>query len=171
MAQVYNHMILPLANAAIRRTQVVWGIRDFEHRFGRMPEGMWLPETAVDLETLDILAELWNSFHHPRPAPSRPGSCLGERGWQDVSGARIDPTQPYEQRLPSGRKIALFFYDAPISRAVAFEGLLSSGEHLAHRLLGAFSDDRDRPQLVHIATDGESYGHHHRSATWPSPTP
>jgi alpha-amylase/alpha-mannosidase (GH57 family) len=162
LAQVYNHMILPLANARDRRTQILWGIHDFERRFKRMPEGLWLPETAVDLESLEILAELGIRFTILAPHQALRVRSIGGRVWQDVSGARIDPTQAYEQRLPSGRKIALFFYDGPIARAVAFEGLLSSGEHLANRLIGAFSDERERPQLVHIATDGESYGHHHR---------
>jgi hypothetical protein len=87
---------------------------------------------------------------------------IGSPDWQAITGGEIDPTRPYEQRLPSGRSLAVFFYDGPISRAVAFEGLLSSGEGFANRLTGAFSDKRDWPQLVHIATDGESYGHHHR---------
>ena len=162
LAQVYNHMILPLANARDRRTQIVWGVRDFERRFKRMPEGMWLPETAVDLESLEILAELGIRFTILAPHQAERIRAIGGRVWRDVRGSRIDPTQAYEHRLPSGRKIALFFYDGPIARAVAFEGLLSSGEHLAHRLVGAFSDERNGPQLVHIATDGESYGHHHR---------
>jgi alpha-amylase/alpha-mannosidase (GH57 family) len=162
LAQVYNHMILPLANARDRRTQILWGIRDFERRFKRMPEGMWLPETAVDIESLEILAELGIRFTILAPHQADRVRPIGGRVWHDVSGSRIDPTQAYEQRLPSGRKIALFFYDGPIARAVAFEGLLSSGEHLANRLVGAFDDGRNRPQLVHIATDGESYGHHHR---------
>ena len=162
LAQVYNHMILPLANARDRRTQILWGIRDFERRFKRMPEGMWLPETAVDIESLEILAELGIRFTLLAPHQAGRVRTIGGRVWHDVSGSRIDPTQAYEQRLPSGRKIALFFYDGPIARAVAFEGLLSSGEDLANRLIGAFSEARNRPQLVHIATDGESYGHHHR---------
>ncbi|HSE90811.1 MAG TPA: DUF3536 domain-containing protein [Candidatus Binatia bacterium] len=162
LAQVYNHMILPLANSRDRRTQILWGIRDFERRFRRMPEGMWLPETAVDLESLEILAELGIRFTILAPHQADRVRAIGGRVWHDVSGSQIDPTQAYEQRLPSGRKIALFFYDGPIARAVAFEGLLSSGEHLASRLIGAFSEERNRSQLVHIATDGESYGHHHR---------
>ena len=162
LAQVYNHMILPLANARDRWTQVLWGIRDFERRFKRMPEGMWLPETAVDLESLEILAELGIRFTILAPHQANRVRPIGSHVWHDVSGSRIDPTQAYEQRLPSGRKISLFFYDGPVARAVAFEGLLSSGEHLANRLVGTFSDERNRPQLVHIATDGESYGHHHR---------
>ncbi len=162
LAQAYNHMILPLANKRDRGTQILWGIRDFEHRFQRAPEGMWLPETAVDIETLEILAE--HSIRFTILAPHQAGRIrrMGGRMWRDVRGGRIDPTQAYEQRLPSGRKIALFFYDGPVSRGVAFEGLLSSGENFAHRLAGLFSDERDWPELVHIATDGESYGHHHR---------
>jgi alpha-amylase/alpha-mannosidase (GH57 family) len=162
MAQAYNHLILPLANSRDRYTQVFWGIRDFEHRFGRQPEGMWLPETAVDLESLDIMAELGVRFTILAPHQARRVRRLGRRQWQDVSGQRIDPTRAYELKLPSGRKINLFFYDGPISRGVAFEGLLERGENLAHRLVGAFSHDRRRPQLVHIATDGETYGHHRR---------
>ena len=125
------------------------------------PEGLWLAETAVDLETLDIMAE--QGLKYTILAPSQAGQvrAIGAEEWEDVSGARIDPTRAYVQRLPSGRSIALFFYDGPISRGVAFEGLLDRGENLANRLLGAFSDERDWPQLVHIATDGETYGHHH----------
>jgi alpha-amylase/alpha-mannosidase (GH57 family) len=162
LAQAYNHMILPLANRGDKYAQIFWGIRDFERRFGRRPEGMWLPETAVDLETLEILAELGIQFSILAPHQASRVRRMGARNWRDVSGERIDPSMAYEQRLPSGRKIALFFYDGPISRAVAFERLLAKGEDFANRLLSAFSDTRTQPQLVHIATDGESYGHHHR---------
>ncbi|MBN2032415.1 MAG: DUF3536 domain-containing protein [Deltaproteobacteria bacterium] len=162
MAQAYNHMILPLANRRDKVSQIVWGIRDFEHRFGRHPEGMWLPETAVDLETLEILADQDIRFTVLAPRQAKQVKRIGEEQWIDVSGERIDPTMPYVQSLPSGRRIALFFYDGPVSKAVAFEGLLSKGEALAERLLGVFSDSRDWPQIVHIATDGETYGHHHR---------
>ncbi len=162
LAQPYHHMILPLANGRDRYTQVYWGIRDFERRFRRAPQGMWLPETAVDLETLEILAQFGIRFTVLAPHQAGRVRRIGGRAWKDVSGGQIDPTRAYEKRLPSGRKIALFFYDGPVSRAVAFEGLLSRGEHFAERLIGAFSAERDEPQLVHIATDGESYGHHHR---------
>jgi alpha-amylase/alpha-mannosidase (GH57 family) len=155
MAQCYNHMIMPLANSRDKLTQVVWGIEDFRHRYGREPEGMWLPETAVDLETLDLLAE--HGIRFTVLAPSQAKSMDGE----DVTGQRIDPTRAYLLKLPSGRTINLFFYDGPISRAVAFEGLLNNGEQFARRLLDAFSDQRDWPQLGNIATDGETYGHHH----------
>jgi alpha-amylase/alpha-mannosidase (GH57 family) len=163
IAQVYNHMILPLANRRDKQTQVLWGIRDFEHRFGRMPEGMWLAETAVDTETLEVLAEAGIRFTILAPhqaARVRPLNELPDAEWQDVSRGQIDPTMVYLQRLPSGRAINLFFYDGPISRAVAFERLLNNGETFAERLLGGFSDERERAQLMHIATDGETYGHH-----------
>ncbi len=149
MAQAYNHMILPLANERDKRTQVRWGIRDFEKRFGRLPAGMWLPETAVDIASLEVLAAEGIEF-----------TILEPRQGKTSDGA-IDNTRPYRCKLPSGRSIAIFFYDGSISRAVAFEKLLARGENLAHRLLGAFSESRNHPQLVNIATDGETYGHHH----------
>src|SRR5436305_3933719 len=144
LAQVYNHVIMPLANRRDKSTQVVWGIRDFERRFRRKPEGMWLAETAVDIETLEVLAEHGIKFtvlapHQAAQVRSVRGS---RREWHNVSGATIDPTMAYLQRLPSGREINLLFYDGPISRAVAFEGLLSNGERFAERLLGGFSPHR-----------------------------
>lgn len=161
IAQAYNHMIMPLANRRDKETQVIWGIRDFEHRFGRRPEGMWLPETAVDLESLDILAQHGIKFTVLSPYQARRTRAMGARNWRDISGGRIDPSVAYRVRLRYGRSIDVFFYDGPISRAVAFEGLLASGERFADRLLEAFSDERQGPQLAHIATDGETYGHHH----------
>ena len=162
LAQAYNHMIMPLATPRDKYTQVLWGIRDFEHRFGRKPEGMWLPETAVDLETLDIMAELGLRFTILAPHQAKRVRQIGSDTWTEVGNSNIDPTMAYEVRLPSGRKLALFFYDGPISQNVAFEDLLTSGDQFAHRLVNAFSEERTWPQLVHIATDGETYGHHHR---------
>lgn len=169
MAQVYNHIIMPLANSRDKRTQILWGIQDFEHRFGRFPEGMWLAETAVDLESLELMAEQGIKFTVLAPSQAariRPLAAnareVPEVGWEDVNGGRIDPARSYECLLPGGRSIALFFYDGPISQSVAFEGLLRSGEGFAARLLSGFSEHRDYPQLLHIATDGETYGHHHK---------
>jgi alpha-amylase/alpha-mannosidase (GH57 family) len=161
LAQPYNHMIMPLATRRDKETQVAWGIADFRDRFGRDPEGMWLPETAVDTETLEVLAARGIRFTILAPRQAARVRPPG-REWINVRDARIDPSRPYLCRLPSGASIALFFYDSPISRAVAFEGLLNSGEAFANRLAAAFREDRKGPQLVHIATDGESYGHHHR---------
>ncbi len=162
LAQGYNHMILPLANSRDKLTQVTWGIQDFVHRFGRKPEGMWLPETAVDLETLHILANQGIRFTILSPHQARRFRPLGGGEWVNVPNAEIDTTMPYLLNHPSGTSIAVFFYNGPISRAVAFEKLLSSGESFAQKIVGGFSEKEDKPQLVHIATDGESYGHHHR---------
>jgi alpha-amylase/alpha-mannosidase (GH57 family) len=163
LAQVYNHMILPLGNTRDKQTQVLWGYRDFEYRFGRKPEGMWLAETAVDTPTLEVLAERGIKFTILSPfQANRVRRLKTGRHWRDVNGGRIDPTMPYAIRLPSGRQLTVFFYDAPVSQAVAFEGLLQKGERLGERLVTAFSDRRQWDQLVNIATDGESYGHHHR---------
>lgn len=162
LAQAYNHMIMPLANKRDKRSQVLWGIRDFESRFGRKPEGLWLPETAVDVESLETLAAAGIAFTILAPHQARRIRLIGGRLWQNVEGGRIDPTTAYQVNLPSGRSIAAFFYDGPISRAVAFEHLLENGEGFAQRLLSGFNDQRTWPQLMHIATDGETYGHHHR---------
>ncbi len=162
LAQAYNHMILPLANSRDKRTQVLWGMRDFEHRFGRPPEGLWLAETAADTPTLEALAAADIKFTILSPfQASRVRSLRGGR-WSNVDGGRVDPSRPYLVRLPSGRSLSVFFYDAPLSKAVAFENLLGSGEGFAVRLMDGYDDGRDWDQLVHIATDGESYGHHHR---------
>ena len=161
LAQVYNHVIMPLASQRDKLTQVRWGIRDFEHRFGRKPGRKWLPETAVDVESLEVLAARGMRFTVLAPHQAKKVRRFRGRNWYDVSGARIERTMAHEVRLPSRRKIAVFFYDGPISPAAAFVGLLARGEFLAGRLVGAFSDERERPQLVHIAIDGETYGHHH----------
>lgn len=162
LAQVYNHVIMPLANRRDRVTQIRWGMRDFERRFKRAPEGMWLAETAVDTETLELLAAHGIRFTILAPHQAARFRRIGERDWTAINGAAIDPSRAYRQTLPSGKSLALFFYDGPIARGVAFEGLLSNGETLIGKLLGGFSAQRDGPQLMHIATDGESYGHHHK---------
>lgn len=162
MAQAYNHVIMPLATSRDKRTQVLWGVGDFERRFGRRPEGMWLPETAVDLESLDLMAEQGIAFTVLAPhqaAAVREGAA---GAWAGVTDGRIDPKRPYLCRLPSGRTIALFFYDGPIAHDLAFGGLLRNGEGFARRLAGSFSAAPARAELVHVATDGETYGHHHR---------
>jgi len=161
IAQVYNHMIMPLSNSRDKRTQIYWGIKDFTWRFQREPEGMWLAETAVDMETLDIMADEGIKFTILSPYQAKKVKPLNEKKWTDVSGGKIDPKVPYLCRLSSGRTISIFFYDGPVSQDVAFGGLLDSGENFANRLLGTFSKEQKNAQLVHIATDGETYGHHH----------
>jgi alpha-amylase/alpha-mannosidase (GH57 family) len=163
LAQGYNHAILPLCNDRDRRTQVVWGVRDFEHRFGRSPEGMWLPETAVSTATLEALAEQGLRFTVLAPQQAAAVRELPNGDWAEVRGGCVDPRRPYLARLPSGRTIVLFFYDGGLSRGVAFQGLLHCGHTLARRALDSFEPGRSGPQLVHLATDGETYGHHHPS--------
>lgn len=161
IAQGYNHVIMPLCNDRDRATQVRWGIADFRHRFGRDPEGMWLPETAVSTATLEVLAEHDIKFTILAPRQADAIREIGTGEWEDVNSG-IDPSRAYLCNLPSGKSITLFFYDGPVSQAVAFEGLLHSGPRFAARLMDIFDDARPWPQLAHIATDGESYGHHHR---------
>ena len=153
-------MIMPLASRHDKETQVAWGIADFRHRFERKPEGMWLAETAVDVETLEVLAEAGIRFTILAPRQARRWRKLGEKSWEEIPDG-IDPSRAYLCRLPSGRSIVLFFYDAIVSHEVAFERLLDDGERFLDRLFQGFDDRREHAQLMHIATDGESYGHHH----------
>jgi alpha-amylase/alpha-mannosidase (GH57 family) len=170
LAQVHSHLIMPLANYRDKVTQVYWGIHDFERRFRRYPEGIWLAETAVDTETLEVLAShgIQYTILAPRQAkavrripltPAKQGTAVPS--WQPVSTETIDTRHPYWCVLPSGRRIALFFYHGEIAQEIAFNGLLNSGKALSQRMVGVF-DHNDEPQLSHVATDGESYGHHHR---------
>ena len=167
IAQVYNHIILPLASTQDKITQIRWGIADFEHRFGRKPEGMWLSETAVDLESLDLLARHGILFTILAPHQCARVRKITKKNpkttpWRETPDATVDPTQPYLVRTSEGHSIAVFFYDGPTSRAIAFEGLLNNGGDMSKRLLEKFRPNNQPGQLVHIATDGESYGHHHR---------
>ena len=183
MAQVYNHVILPLASTRDRITQIRWGIADFERRFRRKPEGMWLPETAVDTESLELLAAEGIRFVVLAPHQCARVRSLGEaeaaqlsfdgpghaesegwpekNAWTETPNASVDTTRSYMVRLKDDRSIGVFFYDGPRSRAIAFEGLLNDGNTFVQRLMGGFTEDNSRGQLVHVATDGESYGHHH----------
>jgi alpha-amylase/alpha-mannosidase (GH57 family) len=186
IAQVYNHLIMPLASHRDALTQIRWGIADFEHRFSRKPEGMWLAETAVNRSVLDLMAQEGIKFtilapvqcarvrvlQAPVPAatpPAAPGENTTpppQAPWTETPNASVDPTHPYLIRLDEGRSIAVFFYDGPGSRAIAFEGLLNSGDDFARRLLSTFHpsspNDPETAQISHVATDGESYGHHHK---------
>jgi len=219
VAQVYNHIIMPLASERDARTQIRWGIADFEHRFGRRPEGMWLAETAVSRNVLDLMAQegikftilaphqsarvrplaeedaarmqaMYSQPQDQSPTYKRRATNMVEREdeltaktlerrdepvssemddgiehpWLETPNAIVDTTRSYVVNLDEGRSIAVFFYNGPASRAIAFEGLLNSGEVFARRLLSNLRDDKgaNEPQMVHVATDGESYGHHHR---------
>lgn len=161
LSQVYSHLIMPLANARDKVTQVHWGVRDFEHRFGRYPEGMWLSETAVNTETLEVLAAHGIQYTILAPRQAKAFRAIGAEDWQETPGESIDSRRPYWYNLPSGRRIVLFFYHGAVAQEIAFGPLLDNGDRFSERLTGIF-DNNDEPQLVHVATDGETYGHHHR---------
>jgi alpha-amylase/alpha-mannosidase (GH57 family) len=160
IAQAYNHMIMPLANARDQETQVIWGVEDFKSRFGRYPEGMWCGETAMNTDTLEVMARHGIKFTILSPYQALNTRKIGEEDWEDATGANVDPKKAYLCKLPSGNTISLFFYDGPASQGVAFEGLLDNGEKFANRLTDLFTEDNEI-QIANIATDGESYGHHH----------
>ncbi len=163
IAHPYTHTILPLASRHDKMTQVRWGIADFTRRFGRPPEGMWLPETAVDRETLAVLAECGIAFTvlAPHQAARVRAAPAGE--WVEVRPEVLDASRAYLCHPAPGLRIALFFYDGALSRDIAFGSLLNSGEGLADRLAGVAADAGwAGGRVVHVATDGETYGHHHR---------
>ena len=173
IAQTYNHMILPLANQRDKQTQIRWGKADFRSHFGRDPEGMWLAETAVDEATVEALIAEGIKFIILAPSQAlrcRPLIASEPRlPWNEVGGGQIDTTRPYRCFLKKGRDCALsdsapyldiFFYDGPISRDMGFDSALSSSHNLASRIGQAVRGDHRPTQLIAVATDGETFGHH-----------
>ncbi len=165
IAQVYNHIILPLANRRDKITQIRWGKEDFRSRFGRDPEGMWLAETAVDYPTLEALID--EDIKFIILAPSQAAKCrpilTGETEaaeWHEVGGSQIDPTRPYRCFVDDGRYLDIFFYDGPISRDMGFNDVLSTADNFAARLGQAIKGDNRPSQIISVATDGETFGHH-----------
>jgi alpha-amylase/alpha-mannosidase (GH57 family) len=159
IAQAYGHAILPLCSRRDKVTQIRWGLADFRHRFGRDAAGMWLPETAADRETLEVL--VGEGVRFTILAPGQAASVRQPGGDWRPGPAALDPRRAYRWDGGPGRDLALFFYDGAISHAIAFDGILRSGDLLATRLLAGLDEGADG-QLVQVATDGESYGHHHR---------
>ena len=162
IAQCYNHIIMPLANERDKITQIIWGLKDFEFHFGRPAESIWLPETAVNYDTLKVLVNFNLKFIILSPYQAKRVSPLGRENWINVGNGSIDPSQPYRCFVGKGKYIDIFFYDGPISQAIAFEKLLGSPELFASRLETAVDPHRPHIQLVHTATDGETYGHHYK---------
>jgi alpha-amylase/alpha-mannosidase (GH57 family) len=165
IAQVYNHVIMPLANRRDKITQVRWAIGDFKHRFGRFPEGMWLAETAVDRETLDVLAEAGIRFTILSPFQANRWRFIDQEdsAWRDAKDGEIPTGRAYRHRCGNGKSIDLFFYDGGLARGIAFERLLEHSSKLIGGIQSSYrhrSSPADEPWLVHTATDGESYGHH-----------
>lgn len=159
IAQAYGHAILPLCNEHDRRTQIRWGVADFRHRFGRDPEAMWLPETACNDDVMDGLIGAGLRFVILAPHQAARVRGTKEKAWRGVGEQTIDTSiaYRYSHRDGSGRSIAVFFYDGPTSRAIAFENLLRSSRELVDRFVAR---NRGSGELVSIATDGETYGHH-----------
>lgn len=161
MAQVYHHAILPLCNARDKKTEILWGIADFEHRYGRKPRGMWLAETAADTASFEALAEAGIEFTILAPEQIKAIRPIGREVYRRVDQSSLDTSRPYRIALPSGRSIVVFPYNGQLAQEVAFKGALNNGEQFAHQLIRTA---RQSPEgaLVHYATDGESYGHHHK---------
>ncbi len=155
LAQVYHHAIMPLAPRLDKELEIAWAIQDFQHRFRRPPQGMWLAETAVDLDTLDALAAAGIQFTILAPRQAKAIRMPGEADFHPVEEGFLPVHLPYRVATPSGQSITVFFYHGPVSQAVAFERLLQNGEHFWQRLLASFENG-----LRAVATDGESYGHH-----------
>ncbi|MFZ0927620.1 MAG: DUF3536 domain-containing protein, partial [Syntrophobacteraceae bacterium] len=164
IAQVYNHIIMPLANQRDKLTQIRWGIRDFEHRFGRHPEGMWLAETAVDGATLLLLAEAGIKFTILSPhQAARWRFREGDTQWRDAAGGTIPSGRAYRYSCGGGKYIDIFFYDSALAHGVAFGRLLEHSSKLLEQIDKTWSSrnpSSGEPWLVNVATDGESYGHH-----------
>ncbi len=167
IAQVYDHLIMPLANDRDQETEILWGISDFEKRFHRTPDAMWLPETAVNYPTLRVLIKHGMRFLILSPFQAMRVRPFGGKRWTDVSGGRIDSNQPYRCFIKdaAGKKLSeqfidIFFYNGIISKEIAFGDLLKDGSTFCNRFLQFYQDSKGKPQLIHIATDGETYGHH-----------
>ncbi|OGW84787.1 MAG: hypothetical protein A3C35_05715 [Omnitrophica bacterium RIFCSPHIGHO2_02_FULL_46_11] len=162
IAQVYNHMIMPLATRRDKVTQTKWGIYEFKHRFGREAEGIWLPETACNEETLEVLIEEGVKFTILAPRQAEAIRTSHDGKWHDVSSGTINTKVPYRHYLKKdhAKFINLFFYDGPIAQEVAFGSLAFEARHFADRLEGALAKGHVQHQLIHLATDGETFGHH-----------
>lgn len=162
IAQAYNHTILPLAELRDKRTQIRWGLQDFERIFGRRAEGMWLPETAVDRETLEVLAEHDIRFTILSPRQAHRCRPLEGGAWAEVNEHTLETRRPYLCRISEGKSIALFFYHGGLAGDVAFGGILREPSRLVERIRGILPQQLQEPAIGHLATDGESYGHHSR---------
>jgi len=180
IAQIYNHIIMPLASKLDKYIQIKWSVKDFEANFNRKPEGIWLSETAVDIETLEMLAEMNIKYtilspnqasmirkisskkNLQNPDSIRESESEKKDNWQSIEKTGINTRMPYLCNLPSGKTINIFFYDKELSNELAFGNLLKSGENFAKSILHASKTEQDIPEIITITSDGESFGHHHQ---------
>ena len=162
IAMIYNHIIMPLADRKDKITQVKWGLADFKFHFGRESEGMWLPETACDSETLETLIE--NNVKYTILDPSQADSFRKiKRGkWKSVSSGNIDTGVPYRyfSKISTAKHIDLIFYNGPLSKNIAFDDHIYSSEKLLNRIRQVRADSSGYVPLISSATDGETFGHH-----------
>jgi len=167
IAQVYNHIIMPLAARVDQETQIIWGLRHFEHTFGRKSEGMWLSETAIGPLTIKLLIDNGVRYTILSPAQARKIRKIGSSHWYDVSNNNINPRRPYRiydvdkygKRIHS-RHIDVFFYDGPLSVDLSFHDLLGNADNFGRRIIHAYDKKAKYPQILNLASDGEAYGHH-----------
>lgn len=169
IAQAYNHLIMPLASFQDQLTQALWGIKDFEHRFGFKPEAMWLPETAASDDTLRLMLDLGMKYVILSPYQADKIKAHAAEDWEDASLGNFDTTRPYawHDKAPDGssirgRSLPVFFYDGPLSKAAAFDGLTNNSAAFADRVEACYRHGHHGPQLVSMAVDGETFGHHHK---------
>jgi alpha-amylase/alpha-mannosidase (GH57 family) len=166
IAMCYNHMIMPLANFNDKITQVRWGLADFKHHFGRDSEGIWLPETACNRETIEVLINEGVKYIILDTSQAAMIRKPGEAEWIDVNDNSINPRQPYKcySKVNKSKFITIFFYDGPVSKAVAFDDVLESSQNLLKKINSAAEKDLTSPQFISVATDGETFGHHKKHA-------
>jgi len=166
IAMCYNHMIMPLADFNDKVTQVTWGLEDFKHHFGRESEGIWLPETACNYETIEVLINLNVKYIILDTGQAALVRKFGDTEWTDVNIGSIDPGQPYRcySGINKDKYIDLFFYNGPVSKAVAFDDVLFSSQNLIGKIKEASEHNTSEENLVSISTDGETFGHHKKFA-------
>ncbi|MHA1299673.1 MAG: DUF3536 domain-containing protein [Candidatus Helarchaeota archaeon] len=165
IAQIYNHIIMPLAKRRDKEVEIIWGIKAFEKDFKRKPEGMWLSETAVDLETVELLIDNGIKFIILSPHQAKKVRKIGSDQWIDTNTQDLDTTRCYKLNITNKKSITVFFYNKGLSADIAFpSGILKEGTKFIDRIIFSFNQDNKAPQLVNAATDGESYGHHKKFA-------
>jgi alpha-amylase/alpha-mannosidase (GH57 family) len=166
IAMAYNHIIMPLANERDKITQVIWGLKDFEYHFGRKSESIWLPETACNWNTIEVLINEEIKYIILDVGQAESVREIGNEEWIDVSGGSIDPKMPYRcfSNLNKEKYIDIFFYDGPISKSVAFDEVLKSSVNLLDKIIQSVPPDSVENPIVNVATDGETFGHHKKFA-------
>lgn len=166
IAMCYNHMIMPLANLNDKITQVIWGMSDFKYHFGRDSEGIWLPETACNVETVEVLIGLGIKYIILDTSQAAFYRKIGEEKWIDVNDGSINPKTPYRcySEINTSKYIDIFFYDGPVSKSVAFDDVLASSQNMLNKIFNAEDKENDGSQLISVATDGETFGHHKKHA-------